>query len=367
MASSRSTAFGHVEKNRSGSWRARYTAPDGLRRSQTFRTRADARAWLSTVQSDIVRRSWRAPEGGARPVGAYAADYLDRSDLRASTRDLYASLWRLHLADQWQEVAVADVTPQRVRRWHEHAAKSTGPTVLAQSYRLLRSILAVAVEDEAIPANPCRIASAAQPKPATRAKALTAPEVQRLADAMPPRYKVLPLVLGFGGLRFGEATALRRCDVHGDTLTVERAQRNGVVGEPKTEAGRRTVALPAFVGAALAEHLADHVAADDGALVFGTRSGGFLARSNASSMFQRAAERAGLPHTRIHWLRHTGATLAAATPGVTIADLQRRLGHASPAAALAYQHAVSERDSDIARALDAAVAHERSMQRLVRN
>jgi hypothetical protein len=32
-----------------------------------------------------------------------------------------------------------------------------------------------------------------------------------------------------------------------------------------------------------------------------------------------------------------------------------RLGHASPAAALVYQHAVSERDSEIARALDVMV------------
>ena len=31
----------------------------------------------------------------------------------------------------------------------------------------------------------------------------------------------------------------------------------------------------------------------------------------------------------------------------------RRLGHASPAAALLYQHAADDRDADIARALDA--------------
>jgi hypothetical protein len=31
----------------------------------------------------------------------------------------------------------------------------------------------------------------------------------------------------------------------------------------------------------------------------------------------------------------------------------RRMGHSSPAAALIYQHAADERDSEIARALDA--------------
>lgn len=34
----------------------------------------------------------------------------------------------------------------------------------------------------------------------------------------------------------------------------------------------------------------------------------------------------------------------------------RRLGHASPAAALIYQHAVDDRDADIARALDDVIA-----------
>jgi hypothetical protein len=34
----------------------------------------------------------------------------------------------------------------------------------------------------------------------------------------------------------------------------------------------------------------------------------------------------------------------------------RRLGHASPAAALIYQHAADQRDSDIARALDAMIS-----------
>jgi integrase len=253
---------------------------------------------------------------------------------------------------------VVDVSPQRVRRWHETAAKTTGPTVLAQSYRLLRALLNVAVEDGAIPTNPCRVASAANPKPATRAHALTVAEVRALAAAMPARYQALPVVLGFGGLRFGEATALRRRDVtpDGAVLTVERAQRLGVVGEPKTEAGRRTVALPGFVAVALAAHLAEHVPDDPDALEFGTRSGRFLSSANAGQMFKRAGARAGLSHFRIHWLRHSGATLAAATPGVSIADLQRRLGHSTPAAALAYQHAVNERDADIARALD-ALAH----------
>ena len=165
------------------------------------------------------------------------------------------------------------------------------------------------------------------------------------------------LVLAFGGLRFGEATALRRSDVlPGGRLRVERSVRRvggrWVLGEPKTDAGHRTVTLPAAIAAELGDHLKKHVAASPDALLFSTSSGGYPARSNWNATFRRAADAIGLPAVRPHELRHTGATLAAAT-GATTKELMRRLGHSSPAAALLYQHAADDRDADIARALDA--------------
>jgi len=69
-------------------------------------------------------------------------------------------------------------------------------------------------------------------------------------------------------------------------------------------------------------------------------------------VFQRAADACKLPPVRVHELRHTGATLAAST-GASTAELMHRLGHATPAAALIYQHATAYRDGEIARALDA--------------
>jgi integrase len=316
----RSSAFGHVDKLPSGRWRARYTGPDGRRRSSAFKTKTDARAWLATAQADVVRKAWRAPEAGRRTVGAYAADFLARADLRPSTRSLYASLWRNHLAAPWETVSVADVTPPRVRQWHEQATKTTKPTALAQSYRLLRSLLSVAVADEAIAANPCRLRSAGTPKPARSSRALTVNEVKALAEAVPARYGALVLTLAFGGLRFGEATALRRRDVSpdGSTVTVQRSVRyvggRWLVGPPKTDAGLRTVVLPAFVAAALRAHLSEHVSVHDEALVFGTASGNFLSRSNFRATFRRAVDASGLAPVRVHELRHTGATLAVRRP-----------------------------------------------------
>ncbi|WP_244933152.1 tyrosine-type recombinase/integrase [Micromonospora tulbaghiae] len=57
-----------------------------------------------------------------------------------------------------------------------------------------------------------------------------------------------------------------------------------------------------------------------------------------------------------HDLRHTGQTLAAQT-GATLADLMKRLGHSSMAAASRYLHAVDGRDREIAKALSELAAH----------
>jgi integrase len=96
-------------------------------------------------------------------------------------------------------------------------------------------------------------------------------------------------------------------------------------------------------------YLEKHVPASPESFLFGTSSGGYLARSNWNQTFRRAAEAIGLPSVRPHELRHTGATLAAAS-GATTKALMRRLGHSSPAAALLYQHAADDRDAGIARA-----------------
>ena len=56
------------------------------------------------------------------------------------------------------------------------------------------------------------------------------------------------------------------------------------------------------------------------------------------------------PDLRLHDLRHSGLTWSAAT-GASVAELMRRAGHKSPAAALRYQHATEDRDRALADAL----------------
>jgi integrase len=54
---------------------------------------------------------------------------------------------------------------------------------------------------------------------------------------------------------------------------------------------------------------------------------------------------------RVHDLRHTAATLAAAA-GATTKELMERMGHTSPAVALRYQRVMADRQAQLASALD---------------
>ncbi|MGH8899971.1 MAG: hypothetical protein ACRDZ4_23775 [Egibacteraceae bacterium] len=88
---------------------------------------------------------------------------------------------------------------------------------------------------------------------------LTAEEVEGLAAAHPERYRAMVLVAAYGGFRFGELAGLRRrrIDLAGNVRVEETCVEVAgdlVWGAPKTEAGRRSVALPSFVVRALREH-----------------------------------------------------------------------------------------------------------------
>lgn len=161
----------------------------------------------------------------------------------------------------------------------------------------------------------------------------------------------------FSQLRRGEVLGLRRRDVdllHGDLVIEQTVQHfaDGRVffGPPKTAAGRRRVVIPPHVVGALEEYLDRFVDLNPDALVFTGVRGGPLRPHMLQSAWDRARRSIDRPERHLHDLRHAGATWAATT-GASTKELMARLGHASPRAALIYQHATDERDRLLARAL----------------
>ncbi|MEU8371473.1 tyrosine-type recombinase/integrase, partial [Micromonospora tulbaghiae] len=171
------------------------------------------------------------------------------------------------------------------------------------------------------------------------------------------------ILAALSGLRWGELAALRRCDVDLDAATVRVPRKLAALkdrlefGPPKSAAGVRVVALPEAAVEALSEHLAEHVEDGNDALIFTGAKGAMLRSGNfgRAVKWTKTAASVGLAGFHFHDLRHTGNTLAAAS-GASTRELMHRMGHATMRAALIYQHATSERDREIAQAMDRRIA-----------
>jgi integrase len=112
--------------------------------------------------------------------------------------------------------------------------------------------------------------------------------------------------------------------------------------------------LPDPLTQALRAHLAAFVPAEPTALLFATGTGTTPARSNLGATWRRACATAGVPQVRLHDLRHVDQVFAAEA-GATLPELMARLGHATPAAALVYLHARTDRDTQLTQALATAM------------
>lgn len=137
-----------------------------------------------------------------------------------------------------------------------------------------------------------------------------------------------------------------------------------IVGDPKSEAGKRDVAVPPHVRPLLLAHLAQHVAPGPDALLWPAADGhGALAPSTLYKVFYPARSAAGRPDLRWHDLRHTGAVLAAQAGGTT-AELMGRLGHSTPGASMRYQHVAAGRDAALVATPSAKGARRKGKGRL---
>jgi integrase len=199
-------------------------------------------------------------------------------------------------------------------------------------------------------------------------RALWAMTVDGYADcAYDRRYRALVLLATFASLRWGEATALRRCDldlasgaVRVRVAFIERSTGEMLLGPPKSRAGRRIVGIPEVIIPALREHLAAFTGMEPDSLVFPGAKGAPLRRGNFNKMsgWPDAARTIGLEGLPFHDLRHTGNQFAAYS-GAALKDLMVRMGHDSERAALIYQHEARGADKRITDAIDLHVQAER--------
>lgn len=321
-------------------------------------------------------REWHA--AALHTAGICAAERAERHRQRMIRETT------VHAARAWARRAGHDVPdtgrlPVRILRAWEAAGKPPAPlpvdlahvrapradagrAAVAQAYRFLRTMLNQAVRDGRILTNPCDIAGAGTVHAPERVPA-TVTEIDAIAAAMPDRYAAAVHVAAWSALRAGELFGLTRRHVDLDAGTV-RVEHQAVtclrssapyIGRTKTPSSRRTVHLPPHIVEILRDHMQRYTLPGLDALIFAEPAGGIVTRETRQRAYSKARRAAGRPDLRWHDLRHTGATLAAHA-GASLRELQHRLGHATPRAAMVYQHASAERDREIAQRLSQLAA-----------
>jgi integrase len=229
---------------------------------------------------------------------------------------------------------------------------------------LLGTILNAAVDDDYLARSPLVRKSGAGRTTATRNQPVPRREVwllreqlDRLVEAIDSRYRALVLVAALTGMRWGELVALRWDDPRLDqplddgavlgpgrlriarAISDPRRTGRGVEKGPKTEAGKRVIALDQETVQVFLAHRAlvgggpyDRIFTSPG----GSRGpAGTVARNNFHRVWKRALAKAELAHLwpeygglHFHDLRHTHATwlVAQRVPMIAVAG---RLGHAN--------------------------------------
>ncbi len=354
--------FGSVRRLPSGRWQARYWDVAGNRvgAPTTFATKGEAQRWLSAAETDQSRGDWHDPRLGDVAFREWADRWMvtKAPTLGPATLDLYRYLLRKHVVPRFGSTPVGRITAAEVQAWLADLHRTElSPNTVAKAYRCLSGAMDGALDAGLIARSPCTLKGAGTERHA-EIQIATPEQVAELAAAVGPRWEALVFAAAYTGLRWGELAGLRRCDVDLErnlvTVTRKLGEVNGQLSfsPPKTAAGKRTIGMPSFVARSLAVHIDLYALPGAEGLVFPSADGQPMRRSNfRRRVWEPATAEVGVGGFRFHDLRHTAATLAAAS-GTSLKALMARIGHASATAALRYQHVIDGQDADIVKYLE---------------
>jgi integrase len=283
--------------------------------------------------------------------------YATTAALKPTTRRDYRSLLDNHVLPRFGDWSLAGIDTLAVREWKAAMVEGgLGGKRAGKALAVLSLVLSSAVEGGRLARNP---AAGVKPPKVQRREMLflDAEQVEALATAIDPRWRVLVLLSAYTGLWPCEVVALKvsRLDPLRGTVRVAEAAPEVAGrlewGSVKTHEAR-TVHLPRFLRNGLAAHLAGH---GPDSLVFTAARGGPIRESKwVPGYFKPAVRAAGLPEA-LRWydLRHTAASLLI-REGASIKAVQKQMGHATAAITLdVYGHLFPDELPDLAERLEA--------------
>lgn len=364
----------------SGNWNAQVRLPNGKVASFTDPLKKVVKADAAELERDIRRKDWIDPRGGECTFDELWDIARGARVLATASKARDASHWRNHVQPRWGHVRLKAVDPAEVSTWIVSMQENgVGVPTIEGSLKLLKAMLAVAVDKRLIRASPARKVSAPTgDTPTERVFAAEEEEafLDRLEALFPGRLDARLFVefMFETGCRWEEAAAVHAADV--DTIrglikiyaVVERDRT--VRMYPKSSTSVRTVAVSREYLTRLRLAV---LAAPPGGLVFRSREGKTLHYRNwlkrvwqrgllieepdveAAAAWVRPPGRCGAPPKFVrkiklladpqptpHDCRHTFATRLG-DAGVPQHDIMPLLGHGDARSTRRYLHSSLER------------------------
>jgi integrase len=327
-------------------WDKRSAPPDG------YLTLRQAEARLASMLAGEDPDVEVAPS--TLTFGAAVAAWLDRTEhvdqRRPSTVRVYRGTANTILLPHFGATTpLQAITRREVQAFADTLARAGhySARTRQKALVLLGRIFKVAQIEHDHPTNPVVLVSKGT-VPAGEVVYFTHAEVALIADQADPDDADLFTVMSRIGHRRGEIVAIRWRDVDfdGQQVHVRRNYVDGHLDTPKDHE-IRTVPLQADAAEILARRSLRHHFTGPDDLVFATVTGEFLNPDNLSKRFTAAKAAAGLGPLRgsLENLRHTFATYAGDTPGVTPQDVQRWLGHSDLKTTMRYIGVLDKRDA----------------------
>ncbi|WP_298481680.1 tyrosine-type recombinase/integrase [uncultured Ruminococcus sp.] len=306
--------------------------------------------------------------------------YLEQKKpaLSPTTYDYYCRAIELKILPALGHFKLQDIKPVHVQafiqqlcnvdkmnRNRTETGQHLSPATVRRNLTILQSIMKLAIKRRILTENPARAELLDIPKvTAPKIDIFTKQEAAAMLEALegePLQFQVLIQLAIITGARRGELVALKFSDIdrQSNKITIERAaiKRTGQPPEikPPKDYEVRTVAVsPQCI------ELIDRLEQEkrlqrrtlgtywhEGGWLFTQDNGEMMNPQTPTKQFSKFLKRHGFQHRKFHALRHTSATLLL-YGGVSLKQVQGRLGHGDIETTNKYLHCLAEADEEAA-------------------
>jgi integrase len=295
-------------------------------------------------------------------VDALWRPYLDRKQVKPSTKRSYDCELRAHILPTLGSINIKDVAPLHIEKMlQSRLAGGSSPKTVRNLVGLLQSIFSLAVDNDLIPRSPVR--DRHKPRVPRHEKPVwSAEQLKRIVDSVPRTHRALFQCAMLTGARLGELLGIqwKNITLESQTLEIRQALWEGKLVAPKTEGSVRVIYFgPSLLAALMAQRQnSNHGGLDD--FVFCKDDGSPLNPDVLRrDVLYPTLDRLGIARSSraagFHTFRHSAATIVNQKTG-NLKLVQKLLGHSNlSTTADVYTHTSADADRSAALALEEAI------------